>query len=548
LTPSAWTGNLCGKTTVSDAPSDMNTVNDPLAESATRLLAIPKLLGTIGPQEGFPGAGSMQGYEAGSRFYAYLDRLEALGLPACLYDDAGARIAFDAAHDGFPDRVTDEAKARVSVCFGEHDGGLFLFSQACADRHAAPDGVGWLAFHIDRSFVEIALARFGQPVSLTANEFRLVANLLAGRDLKEAALNSGASYETRRKQLQVIFHKLDVNSQSGLVRTVSLGLIGCLLDRLSEARVERDPEQELLRRHYGDEALLHTFALRSGRRLQVWEFGPRDGIPCLFFHQMLAPTVLAPDKVSELHAHGVRWITVPRFFWEAGPTETGQMAADYADDLAEVVEMMFPGPVTCVAVNTGVAWAAFFATRHPHLARRLVLVGSPFPKAPGETAAKPSSLQHAFANVMRTQPAALNVVMRSYLRLTRSKRLSALAMRHTYREPGPDQTALESLLEKGWMQDWIELIGERAGDRIAADLALNQWDWISALEKYNGGVDFIHGDTDRMVPPHLIEEAAERIGQAKLIMVPDAGHLISAYRFDAVLAHVRSDIGAYNPA
>lgn len=526
----------------------MTTENDTLAESATRLLAIPKLLGTIGPQEGFPEAGPAQGYEAGSRFYAYLDRLEGLGLPACLYDDAGARLSFDSDHDGFPEGVTDEANAGVSVCFGEHEGGLFLFSQASADRHAAPDGVGWLGFRIDSSFVENALARLGQPVSLTANEFRLVANLLAGRDLREAALNSGASYETRRKQLQVIFHKLDVNSQSGLVRTVSLGLIGCLLDRLSEARIERDPERELLRRHYGDEALLHTFALRSGRRLQVWEFGPRDGIPCLFFHQMLAPTVLAPDKVSELHAHGVRWITVPRFFWEAGPAETGQMAAHYADDLAEVVEMMFPGPVTCVAANTGVAWAAFFATRHPHLARRLVLVGSPFPTTLGQKASKPASLQHAFSNVMRTGPAALNVVMKSYLRLTRSKRLSALAMRHTYREPGPDQAALESLLEKGWMQDWIELIGVRAGDRIAADLALNQWDWVSALEKYNGGVDFIHGDTDRMVPPHYIAQAVERIRQANLIMVEDAGHLISTHRFDAVLAHVRSDIGAIQPA
>ena len=98
------------------------------------------------------------------------------------------------------------------------------------------------------------------------------------------------------------------------------------------------------------------------------------------------------------------------------------------------------------------------------------------------------------------------------------------------------------------MQDWIELIGERAGDRIAADLALNQWDWVSALEKYNGGVDFIHGDTDRMVPPHYIAEAVERIRQANLIMVEDAGHLISTHRFDAVLAHVRSDIGAYQPA
>lgn len=527
----------------------MKTLNDPLAESATRLLAIPKLLGTIGPQDGFPDDGAAQGYAAGSRFYAYLDRLEALGLPACLYDEAGARLAFDTEHDGFPETVTDEARAGVSVCFGEHRGELFLFSQACADRHAAPDGVGWLAFLIDRAFVENALARFGQPVSLTANEFRLVASLLAGRDLKEDALTSGASYETRRKQLQVIFQKLDVNSQSGLVRTVSLGLIGCLLDLLSEARIERDPEQELLRRHYGDEALLHTFALRSGRRLQVWEFGPRDGIPCLFFHQMLAPTVLDPDKISELHAQGVRWITVPRFFWETEPAaETGQIAADYADDLAEVVEMMFAGPVTCVAANTGVAWAAFFATRHPHLARRLVLVGSPFPTASEHKASKPASLQHAFSNVMRTQPAALNVVMKSYLRLTRSKRLAAMAMRHTYREPGPDRTALEALLERGWMQDWIELIGERAGDRIAADLALNQWDWVSALEKYNGGVDFIHGDTDRMVPPHLIAEAAERIRQARLTMVPDAGHLISTHRFDAVLANVRSDIGTYRAA
>ena len=525
----------------------MKTADDPLAESATRLLAIPKLLGTIGPQEGFSAPGSAREYEAGSRFFAYLDRLGALGLPACLYDDTGARISLDYADERLPESVTSEAKSGVSVCFGEHDGGLYLFSEASMDRHAAPDGIGWLGFQIDREFVENALTRLGQPVSLTANEFRLVANLLAGRDLREAALNSGASYETRRKQLQVIFHKLDVNSQAGLVRTVSLSLIGCLLDRLSEARIERDPEQELLRRHYGNEALHHTFSLRSGRRLQVWEFGPRDGLPCLFFHQMLAPTVLDPDKISQLHAHGIRWITVPRFFWEAEPAEAAQMAADYADDLAEIVEMMFPGPITCVAVNTGVAWAAFFATRHPHLARRLVLVGSPFPTALDGKSAKPASLQHALANVVRSQPAALNVVMRSYLRLTRSKRLSALAMRHAYREPGPDRTALEDLLAKGWMQDWIELIGDRAGDRIAADLTLNQWDWVSALEKYNGGVDFIHGAIDRMAPPHCIAEAAERIAQARLIMVPDAGHLISTHRFDAVLAHVRSDIGALQP-
>ena len=518
----------------------MTSVNDPLSTSTATLLAIPKRLGALSPEEGLPQAGPARARAADGQALAFLERLERLRMPVCLYDTEGRRITLDTGNEWFPPAIASEEIDATSASFREHRDELLLISDATVSRGPTPAGIGWLAFHIDQKFMESALSQLGLPVSLTANEFRLVANLLSGRDLRQAATRTGASYETRRKQLQIIFHKLNVNSQAGLIRTISLSLIGYLISRMTETDTQEDPELVLLRHHYGDDVLVHTFALRNGRRLQVWEFGPKDGKPCLFFHQMLAPTVLAPDKIAALHEHGLRWISAPRFFWGADASDPQQILADYSDDLAEVVRTMFGHALPCVAANTGVAWAAFFAARHPDLAARLVFVGSPYPATVARKETAPSGLQHALANVLRRRPAALHFLVRTYSRLARSKTLAAMAMRHSYRDAGPDKATLEAMLRQGWMQDWIKIVGEYASTRVAADLAINQLDWVSTLAKFNGGIDFIHGDADHMSPPEYITGIAGDIQHANLMMKPDAGHLVIMGHFHELLAHVRS--------
>jgi len=59
---------------------------------------------------------------------------------------------------------------------------------------------------------------------------------------------------------------------------------------------------------------------------------------------------------------------------------------------------------------------------------------------------------------------------------------------------------------------------------------LPEWDWRSLATKAEAPTLTIHGEADRVAPPKGGREWAQHLPNARLLLYPDAGHLIWAER------------------
>ncbi|MBB4120292.1 alpha/beta fold hydrolase [Martelella radicis] len=518
----------------------MNLPRAALRRHLSRLAEIPKLLGSAalprGWEEDDPEIREARSQIEVQQFFH--TRLPAFDMPCCLLDSEGHAVY--GSDEAFrPQELQLPAVNEHGVFISEHNNDLVLLLDVSRYWSDPPPRAAWLALNIGPRFFDTLTAN--PETGLTNSEYSLLSSLLAGHDLKQAAERLNTSYDTKRKQLQVIFQKFEVTSQAALTRLVSTRLMAYFIETLSRPLDDR-PERKLLARHYGRDVLVHAVALESGKELPVWEFGDRRGRPLVFFHGLLSPSTFYEDKVTLLRRHGLRWIVVPRFFVPgAADTHPLGFLETYSDALAEYVRHFIGEPVTCVAVNSGVSWAVHFAHRHPELASRLVIAGAPYPPSHSMGVAD-RSMQAALSNAIRQRPFVLSALVRSYAMLTRSPALAARAYRHAYRDCPADLATIDRYIETGWALEWLRLIGERATASVVADLAVNERGWEHEAADLQQPLAFLHGGQDTMCPPAAIARFCEGIARAELQLVPDAGHHVAASHFPRLCALAAGDL------
>nr|WP_272210315.1 LuxR C-terminal-related transcriptional regulator [Marinicella sp. W31]MDC2876183.1 LuxR C-terminal-related transcriptional regulator [Marinicella sp. W31] len=259
-------------------------------------------------------------------------RLPTFDMPCCLLDKEGESVYFGDS-DFRPARLMLPEVNEHGISISEHANHIVVLLELRRYWNNPPSGAAWLALSVGPRFFDAMTSDSG----LTNSEYQLVTGLLSGLDLKQVAERLNASYDTKRKQLQIIFQKFGVTSQAALIRLISTRLMGYFIETLSRP-VSEKPERKLLARHYGSDVLVHSVALESGKELPVWEFGDRRGRSCILFHGLISPTILCEEKVAILRQHGLRWIVVPRFslpapqgpipsaFWIATPMRWPNMS------------------------------------------------------------------------------------------------------------------------------------------------------------------------------------------------------------------------------
>lgn len=450
-------------------------------------------------------------------------------LPARLLNGEGMTLLADGEPASSADRLELPEDHETGFAFREHANSLLAVLAIKQYWPLAPEGAVWLVLEVDRAFFE-KCTLMGRAV-LTGSEYQLIAQLLAGYDLRKASGRLGASYDTKRKQLQAIFQKFGVTTQAALTRTISTNLMSHFIATFSAPRVQT-PERALLARHFGGKALVHSVALEKGRELPIWEFGDRGGKPCLFFHGLLAPTLYCENKIDILRRHGLRWLVSPRFFAEGiDQSDPLSFLEGYTEAVSDAVRHLIGRPVTCVAVNSGVSWAMHFAACHPDLVERLVIAGAPFPPSNPERASE-RSMQAAFTSAVRQRPIVLGAIVKAYAALARSPALAARAYRHAYRETPEDLAIIDRSIEAGWALSWLRLIGERTTASVVSDLAVNQRAWDSEFAALDMPIELVQGSDDRMCPPAAIAALAATNLHADFEIIPGAGHHLAASRFE----------------
>lgn len=462
-------------------------------------------------------------------------------LPLNLYDRFGMRqcdpfIADD--QPRFPATMAVPAASASGCTFVVAEAALYFLYDRIAQWDDAPGHLAFVAVRIGPELLPALEDGVPAGPALSRSEYLLLSHLLCGENLKAAAAALGASYDTKRKQVQLILDKFGAASQTALLRSLTLEVTARVLDALLP-RQRRRPEALLIKRQFGRDVVVNTITAEDGLDLPVWEFGARRGRTILYFHNMLTPVVFRDDMPEVLRRNDLRWLVVPRHFLDAasGPGDTDLRMARIMRALADTVAHLADGPVICLGESAGVSWAVHFVRRNPDLADHLLLLATPQPMPSLEGAQSPT-IYAEISDKLRRDARVTAGLARVYNALARVPTLARKGLRHLYRQSSPDLTTLEEMFEQAHFFDWLRLIANAATRSSMEEIGALQRNWLADLRALNCAVTFIHGAQDTISPADEIEILADSLPVAEFLRVENAGHFVMSQHFSALAAHV----------
>ncbi|WP_376870432.1 alpha/beta fold hydrolase [Albirhodobacter sp. R86504] len=456
--------------------------------------------------------------------------------PANLYDRTGTRqIAglFTDADELFPKTIRMPKHSASGCAYVVAQGSLYFLYDRIDRWDDAPEHLSLIAVHLDHRRI-LALCGAGNEAGLTKSEYLLLAHLLTGLDLKAAAAAVGASYDTKRKQAQIIMEKLGVNTQAALLRTLSVEITARILDEILPTQ-GRNFETALVKRQFGRDVIVNTVTIGEGIEIPVWEFGARRGRPVLYFHSMLAPVLVDTQMVATLKRLGLRWIVVPRHFLGFDGSLDAQARLERVTRaLAETMEYLTDQPLICIGESAGVPWAAHFARHHPDLIARLVLVATPqavLPMTPEQT----PTIFVEMTQRLRADARVIAGLTKVYNAISRVPDWAQKGLAHLFRNSPADTASIEAMFQSPFLAEWLALIANHATLASVDEITNMQRNWLNDLREAHCDIAFIHGAEDPISPVNDIRAVASTVQASSFTRFDDAGHLILIQHFEALM-------------
>lgn len=460
--------------------------------------------------------------------------------PVMIYDRMGHRLVHPLAQGDRPTlpeslpALGDYAKAPSFVT--SKDALIFIFERL-DHWPLAPAEVTFVGVLIERELFNAAT-----DMSLTPSEYLLVSLLLAGHNLQSAADYTGASYDTKRKQIRTVLEKAGLTGQAALLRQVSLAISSDVLNDLLQP-VQRRPEVELAQRTFGRDVVIHSIFIGTSQDVPVWEFGARRGQPILYFHSMLAPMMFTTNMVETLKERNLRILMIPRHFFRAEHEGCGaqyqilQAASDIAD--------YFCGePVICMGESAGCAWAARFTRAFPDQVSELVLVATPQavrPKDAERLLPRSQTLLLEVSNRIRKDDRVIAGLTRVYNAIGRVPALSRRSLDFLFRHAPSDVASIEEFYAKLFLGDWLRLIANKATRASMDEVEHLHSDWVKDLQHLTLPMRFFHGTEDTLCPIEDAKAMVEGLPTATCQAFEGVGHLVLGQRLEDVLASLAAD-------
>lgn len=454
--------------------------------------------------------------------------------PTNLYDRTGARqidpfLPDDAAD--FPAMMLMPRNSASGCAFTVADGRLYFLYDRIERWSDAPGHLAFVAVQLGPEH----LPGLDAP-GLSTSEYLLLAHLLSGHSLKAAAAELGASYDTKRKQVQTVLEKFRADSQTALLRDLTLDLTAQLLDALLPTG-QRRQETALVKRQYGSDVVVNTLSVGDGIDVPVWEFGDRRGRPILHFHNMLTPVLFRDDMAEVLRKQGLRWLVVPRQF--LGPdahVDTDLRMVQLTRALGETIDYLTDAPVICLGESAGVSWAVHFARHNPQMVDHLVLTATPQPIETRNAETTPT-IYAEVSDRLRRDARVIAGLARVYNALARVPVLARRGLRHLYRASPPDLVTVENLFSNAHFFDWLRLIANAGTHSSMDEMRGLQRNWLGDLRTLDCAISFIHGAEDTISPADEVEALAGDLATAEFLRIDNAGHFVLNQHFPAFAAH-----------
>jgi pimeloyl-ACP methyl ester carboxylesterase len=269
-------------------------------------------------------------------------------------------------------------------------------------------------------------------------------------------------------------------------------------------------------------------ALRGGRRMAFAEYGDAGGFPIVAAHGNPGSRLTwAPFGGPDLR--GCRVIAPDRPGFGESDGRLPRSHGEWADDVAALVDQLGVDRFALVGVSGGGPWALAAAAK---LAPRAAAVGLIATGPAPERGAGP------FLLAARHLPGLIRLRAELLARLA-ARDPHALVRRTFASYPVEDRELLEREdIARHLASDLAEAY-RRGGAASAREMTLFARGWNVDFAEVAMPVVLWHGLSDTVVPLSAAEELAAGLPRAKLVKVPDAGHLWYLEHLGEVLATVR---------
>ncbi len=285
-------------------------------------------------------------------------------------------------------------------------------------------------------------------------------------------------------------------------------------------------------------SLDRTVDLPDGRRLGYAEIGDPSGAPVIYCHGNPGSRLdfAAAPYDRALRAAGVRLIGTDRPGFGLSSPKPGRGHADWPADVAALADALDLDRFAVLGYSRGGRYALACAAR---LSGRLTAVGTlsavGSPDMPGFHATYARLVRTEFLFARRLPGLWTKVTTSNVRRGTVRPSAVLLPFKIVLRCPA-DQAALESNRD-GWAATIIE--AARQGPTEWRREETDQPDALDFdLDEIRMPVTIWHGTADKLVPLAQARHLAQRLGDARLVELPDVGHLHTAERVASIAAEL----------
>ncbi|RYG89964.1 hypothetical protein EU803_15205 [Loktanella sp. IMCC34160] len=242
---------------------------------------------------------------------------------------------------------------------------LLLFPRQVAERYGSPVRAVAALMFIDPTKSD-ALNSFSTIYSLSPRETDLLRHMLQRRDVRQAAVEIGVTYETGRTYLKRIYEKTGCANQAEFNSRILSTPFALLRDR-REAGSHRDVRR--------------MFILSDRRKMEAIVLGPKSGSPVVFFQGNVEASLNVVDDTKDIeavpdrmHIHLIipQWAGTDRS--EAVPDS--YRCPDFVRDVVEIANQLSVCRFATVAKGFATDSALRFAYDFPDRVTKVVLASA----------------------------------------------------------------------------------------------------------------------------------------------------------------------------
>jgi pimeloyl-ACP methyl ester carboxylesterase len=272
--------------------------------------------------------------------------------------------------------------------------------------------------------------------------------------------------------------------------------------------------------------------LRDGRTLTFAEYGSQRGAPMLFFHGGNDSRLEAAIFHRDAREIGVRVIAPDRPGFGRSDHKPGRRLIDWPNDVAELADALLVDDFAVAGHSGGGPHAAAVAHALPSRCTMAALIASPAPAPSSNRGLHPL---FRFANLLMRVSPTLN------RRLQQRWADQVLDTPDRFFQQWGRISPADGALFKAHpeIREMIETemreVARNGIEGILQEHRLYRRSWGLDLADITTAVDIWHGLADRQAAPSWSAYLANHIPNAKLKIVPGAGHF-------STLAHRRRDI------